>query len=203
MKVQTRIAVRLLLVLSALTACSGDPTAAPTPQPSAPPKTTAPPPTATAPVLLPDPTATPAPTATPGVIFIQDFSIAISGEAFGNLDDVRDGNSATFASARGGGHGVWTFDLGSEQTVAGVTVYPVIDSGDQPYLTAIEVSGGGATWQTVFVGSGNCGVPQCDALPDGQYTVLTFEFVTARFVRLVAGPRWLALAEVLIGIVGQ
>jgi hypothetical protein len=194
----------LMIAFIAIAACT--PTPAPTPIP---PTATPNPPTAT-----PQPTATdtPAPSATlaleppatftpePQAEFTRAFAVSYEGELFGNADDVHDGNSETWASMRGRGGGIWIFDLGNEQLVSGVKFLPIQDSGDAVYVRFIEVSGDGQTWTPGFTGSGVCDAPNCDPFPPGEWTVKNFDLLPGRYVRIVAGARWLALAEVEIEV---
>lgn len=193
--------ILMAAVCVVLASCAGGQTAQPTSAPVPTPRITpTAPPTEVPPTAAPTAAATaaPQPTPTAETSYTQNFSVTAAGDLFGSADDVRDGNSATWASIRTS-FGVWTFDLGSDFLIAGLAFWPVKDSSDPVFVRSVEVSKDGATWAAVFTGSGQCGVPDCDEFPEGQWAVVSFEPTAGRYLRIAAGPRFLALAEVRIG----
>jgi hypothetical protein len=101
-----------------------------------------------------------------------------------------------------GGHTAWVFDLSSVQKIGGVKVYAQKPfTGESTTLLAIEVSNDGQNWQPVLAGTGDCGEPNCDQIPQMTYTEIGFNPVSARYLRLRSGPNRFGFAEVAIAIV--
>ncbi|MBI3240872.1 MAG: discoidin domain-containing protein [Chloroflexi bacterium] len=147
------------------------------------------------------PTALPTATPEPQPAYTSDFAVSFIGELFGDAENVHDGRTETWASLRAGGHGTWVFDLGEKMLVSAVKFWPVVDTGDAVFVTSVDVGVDGQTWTTAFGGANDCGRPDCsNYLPD-EWSELKFASpLLARYVRLNAGPRWLALAEVEIEV---
>jgi hypothetical protein len=112
---------------------------------------------------------------------------------------MRDRRTETWASLRGG-DAAWIFDLGSPQNVAGLRVWAQPDANEPTTLRAIQVSGDGTVWTTVYTPSGDCGVPNCESLPQREFVERGFTPTAARFVRLNGGPTRFAFAEVEIAV---
>ncbi|MBI2975395.1 MAG: discoidin domain-containing protein [Chloroflexi bacterium] len=190
----------IVISLIWLTGCTGNPVAAPTPLTVSPTPTASP--AATVPRAL---TATSQPTSvvaspTAGAQFTQAFTVAVVSPPdtlFGSTDAVRDGNTDTWAAIRAG-DGAWVFDLGGEQSLTAVKFWPLTDSGDGFLLRSVSVSGDGQTWVDVWAGSGTCFYPNCDGFAEKQWATLAFAPAAARYLRLLAGPRFSALGEVAI-----
>ncbi|HLE26932.1 MAG TPA: discoidin domain-containing protein [Anaerolineales bacterium] len=188
----------------------------PTPTPQAtdtPPPTDTPQQTATvtsAPLNPPTPTqAQPQPTAPsgggpqpipPNATFTQQFTVSNEGgSVVGRPVDMTDGRTDTWASLRGG-NAAWIFDLGSQQRVAGLRVWAQPDGGDPTTLLSIQVSNDRTNWTTVYTGSGDCGVPNCDTLAQKEFVDLGFNPTTAQYVRMNGGPTRFAFAEAQIAV---
>ena len=123
------------------------------------------------------------------------------GEMIGDPGYLIDGRTETWA-ALNSGHTAWVFDLGTAQKMAGVKVYAQKPrSGEATTLLAIEVSNDGQNWQAVLVGSGNCGEPNCDVIPQMTFTDIGFNPVSARYLRLRSGPNRFGFTEVAVAIV--
>ncbi|MGH2523758.1 MAG: discoidin domain-containing protein [Anaerolineales bacterium] len=176
----------LLLCACATAAPPATPTSPPTAAPIRPTETLAPP------TVAPSDTPEPSPSATPQPEFTQEFTVSAEGELFGNAGDLRDGSTDTWASLRGQGNGTWVFDLGSEQLISAVTFWPVRDENDPVIVHQVEVSRDAETWTPVYASPAE--------FPENEWTTLNFDPVPGRFVRILAGPRWLALAEVQIEV---
>lgn len=185
------------------------PTDTPPPTETPPPTDTPAPATATsapsatnAPSATAGPTQPPAPQAIPGEAeFTQTFSVTSEGGApYGRPSDMADGREETWATLRSG-NASWIFNLESAQNVAGVRLFAQRDGSDPTTLTKIDISPDGVTWVTVFTGSGNCGVPQCDTLVQREYTDIGFGTFRAQYVRLTSGPTRFAFGEVSIAVV--
>ncbi len=179
------------------------PTQASAQSPTLPPTRTPPAATATA---VP-PTITPAQPGQPVAIpanatFTQKMAVTgQGGEMIGDPGYLIDGRTETWG-ALNGGHTAWVFDLGTVQKMGGVKVYAWKPrSGESTTLLAIEVSNDGQNWQAVFVGSGDCGEPNCDVIPQMAFTDIGFNPASARYLRLRSGPNRFAFAEVAVAIV--
>ncbi len=123
------------------------------------------------------------------------------GEMIGDPGYLVDNHTVTWAALDGGGT-AWVFDLGAIQKMAGVKVYAQKPrSGEATTLLAIEVSNDGQNWQAVLVGSGNCGEPNCDVIPQMTFTDIGFNPVSARYLRLRGGPNRFGFTEVAVAIV--
>ncbi len=123
------------------------------------------------------------------------------GEMIGDPGYLNDGNILTFGALTGG-HTAWIFDLGSVQKIGGVKVYAQKPyTGEPTTLLGIDVSNDGQNWQPVLVGSGDCGEPQCDVIPQMTYTEIGFNPVSARYLRMRSGPSRFGFSEVSVAIV--
>jgi hypothetical protein len=123
------------------------------------------------------------------------------GEIIGDPGYLIDKSTTTWAALTGG-HTAWVFDLGSVQKIGGVKVYAQKPyTGEPTTLLAIEVSNDGQNWQAVLLGSGDCGEPQCDLIPQATSTDIGFNPVSARYLRLRSGPNRFGFAEVSVAIV--
>ena len=92
--------------------------------------------------------------------------------------------------------------IGTVQKIGGVKVYAQKPrSGEATALLAIEVSNDGQNWQPVLTGTGNCGDPNCDQIPQMTFTEIGFNAVSARYLRLRGGPNRFGFAEVAVAIV--
>jgi hypothetical protein len=183
------------------------PTITPTPEPTA----TAAPATTQAPAANTPTTAAPTPTSPPAsgtgpqpipanAQFVQSFAISHQGgQLVGLPNDMKDGRPETWASLRGG-NAAWVLDLGSTRTVLGLRVNAQPDFREPTTLTKIEISTDGNTWRTVYTGSGDCGVPQCDTLPQKVFVDLGFGAWPAQYVRLTGGPTRFAFGEVQVAV---
>jgi hypothetical protein len=162
--------------------------------PPPPPADTAPPPTI-APQTI-QPMAIPA-----GATFTQQMVVTSQGgEMIGDPGYLIDGRTVTWA-ALDGGHTAWVFDLGSVRKIGGVKVYAQQPRGSEPTtLLAVEVSNDGQNWQPVLTGTGNCGEPNCDQIPQMNFTEIGFNPVSARYLRLRSGPNRFGFAEVALAI---
>lgn len=122
------------------------------------------------------------------------------GDMIGDGGYLIDNRVITWAALEGG-HTAWVFDLGSVQKIAGVRVYAQKPRGGEPTtLLAIEASNDGQNWQPVLVGSGDCGEPQCDLIPQMTFTDIGFNPVSARYLRMRSGPNRFGFAEVSVAI---
>lgn len=132
--------------------------------------------------------------------FVQSFEISSQGgQVVGLPNDMKDGRPETWASLRGGS-AAWVFNLGNSRTVLGLRVNAQPDFREPTTLTKIEVSADGTTWRTVLTGSGECGVPSCDTLPQKVFTDLGFGAWPAQYVRVTGGPTRFAFGEVQIAV---
>jgi outer membrane biosynthesis protein TonB len=175
------------------------PTALPTDTPTLEPPTPTPAPTETS---APAPTQATGPQPIPpDAQFIQTFTAsAESGTVLGRPQDMADGRNETWASLRPS-DGIWNLDLGTVQNVVGVRLYAQRDGADPTTLIQIDVSTDGQTWTTVFTGSGDCGVPNCDTLPKLEFTDIGWTPTRAQFIRLHSGPYRFALGEIQVAVV--
>ncbi|MDW8327951.1 MAG: discoidin domain-containing protein [Anaerolineales bacterium] len=183
------------------------PTITPTPEPTATPA----PATTQAPAPNTPTTAAPAPTnPSPSGIgsqpipanaqFVQTFEIGHQGgQLIGIANDMKDGRPETWASLRGG-NAAWVLNLGSTRTVLGLRVIAQPDFREPTTLTKIDVSTDGSTWRTVYTGSGECGVPQCDTLPQKVFLDLGFGAQQAQYIRLTGGPTRFAFGEIQVAL---
>jgi hypothetical protein len=171
----------------------------PTPTHSAPTQTPLPTPTAVPPTIPPQTGQTVSIPA--NATFTQKFSATNQGgEMIGDPGYLIDGKTVTWA-ALDGGHAAWVLDLGSAQNLAGVRVYAQKPrSGDPTTLLAVEVSNDGQSWQAVFTGTGDCGEPNCDILPQMKFVDIGFSPVSARYLRLRGGPTRFGFAEILLAV---
>lgn len=132
--------------------------------------------------------------------FTQIFIITYEGtQLVGRPVDMTDKRTDTWASLRDG-NTAWILKLSQAQTLVGVRLYAQKDGTDPTTLTRIEVSADGSHWTTVLVGSGDCGVPRCETLPQRQFTALGFGPVEAQYVRLTSGPTRFAFAEIEVAV---
>ena len=178
------------------------PPAAATPvPPTAAPPTQAPPTTTTVPPTLPPQSVQPVPIPA-GATFTQQMVVTgEGGQIIGDGGYLVDNRVITWAGLEGG-HTAWVFDLGSVKKIGGVRVYAQKPRGGEPTtLLAIEASNDGQNWQPVLIGSGNCGEPQCDVIPQMTFTDIGFNPVSARYLRMRSGPNRFAFAEVSVAIV--
>jgi len=170
------------------------------------PATTAPtqPPAATATSLPPTiPPQAVQPVAIPAnATFTQKFSATNQGgEMIGDPGYLIDGKTVTWA-ALDGGHADWVLDLGTAQNVGGVRLYAQKPrSGDPTTLLGIDVSNDAQNWQPVYTGTGDCGEPNCDSVPQMKFVDIGFNPVSARYVRLRGGPTRFGFAEIAVAIV--
>ena len=173
----------------------------PPPPTAAPPtQTVPPPPTAAPPTIAPQagqPVSIPA-----NATFTQKFTAAPQGgDMIGDPGYLIDGNTVTWA-ALDGGHTAWVLDMGSAQNLAGVRVYAQKPrSGDPTTLLAIEVSNDSQNWQAVYTGTGDCGEPNCDTIPQMKFVDIGFNTVSARYLRLRSGPNRFGFAEISVAVV--
>ena len=137
-----------------------------------------------------------------GATFTQKIvATSEGGEMVGDPGYLLDNRNVTWA-ALDGGHTTWIFDLGSVQKIGGVKVYAQKPRGGEPTtLLAIEVSNDGQNWQPVLVGTGNCGEPGCDVIPQMTFVEIGFNPVSARYLRMRSGPNRFGFAEVAVAIV--
>jgi hypothetical protein len=141
----------------------------------------------------------------PGIIpenatFTRNFTISNEGGTLaGRPRDMLDNRIETWASLRGG-DAAWIFDLGSPQNVAGLKLYAHPDNNEETTLRRIEVSTDGTNWTPIYVGGGDCGVPECDRLQQREYLDFGFGPVQAQFIRMRGGPTRFAFAEVQIAL---
>jgi hypothetical protein len=161
------------------------------------------------------PTDTPVPTELPTIppqvieavaipanaTFTQQLAITHEGgEMIGDPGYLIDGRTITWA-ALDGDHTAWVIDLGGSQNIAGVKLYAQKPrTNDTTTLLAIEASNDGANWQAVFAGSGDCGEPNCDVIPQMTFTNIGFNTVSARYLRLRSGPHRFGFAEISVAI---
>ncbi|MCS6910566.1 MAG: discoidin domain-containing protein [Anaerolineales bacterium] len=132
--------------------------------------------------------------------FVQTFEISHQGgQLVGIANDMKDGRPETWASLRGG-NAAWVLNLGSTRTVLGLRVNAQPDLREPTTLTRIEVSTDGSTWRTVYTGSGECGVPQCDTLPQKVFLDLGFGAQQAQYIRLTGGPTRFAFGEIQVAL---
>lgn len=183
------------------------PTITPTPEPTA----TAAPATTQAPAANTPTTAALTPTSPPpsgtgpqpipaNAQFVQTFEIGHQGgQLVGIPNDMKDGRPETWASLRGG-NAAWVLNLGSTRTVLGLRVIAQPDFREPTTLTKIEISTDGSSWRTVYTGSGDCGVPQCDTLPQKVFVDLGFGAQPAQYIRLTGGPTRFAFGEIQIAL---
>lgn len=170
------------------------------------PATTAPtqPPAATATSLPPTipPQAVQAVAIPANATFTQKFSATNQGgEMIGDPGYLIDGKTVTWA-ALDGGHADWVLDLGTAQNVGGVRLYAQKPrSGDPTTLLGIDVSNDAQNWQPVYTGTGDCGEPSCDSVPQMKFVDVGFNPVSARYVRLRGGPTRFGFAEIAVAIV--
>ncbi len=123
------------------------------------------------------------------------------GDMIGDPGYMIDNRVVTWA-ALDGGHTAWVFDLGSAKMIVGVRVYAQKPRGGEPTtLLGIDVSNDRQNWQPVLVGSGDCGEPQCDVIPQMTYTEIGFNPVSARYLRMRSGPSRFGFSEVSVAIV--
>jgi len=170
-----------------------------TPLPVPPTQTIPPPPTAVPPTIPPQagqPVSIPA-----NATFSQKFTAAPQGgDLIGDPGYLTDGKTVTWA-ALDGGHTAWVLDMGSAQNLAGVRVYAQKPrSGDPTTLLAIEVSNDSQNWQAVYTGTGDCGEPNCDTIPQMKFVDIGFNTVSARYLRLRSGPNRFGFAEILVAV---
>jgi len=186
------------------TATATVPTARPaaaTPVPPTAPPTQAPPTATTVPPTLAPQSVQPVPIPA-GATFTQQMVVTgEGGQIIGDGGYLIDNRVITWAALEGG-HTAWVFDLGSVKKIGGVRVYAQKPRGGEPTtLLAIEASNDGQNWQPVLIGSGNCGEPQCDVIPQMTFTDIGFNPVSARYLRMRSGPNRFGFAEVSIAIV--
>ncbi len=186
---------------------SDTPTITPTPEPTATPA----PATTQAPIANTPTTAASTPTNPPAsgtgpqpipanAQFVQTFEISYQGgQLVGLPNDMKDGRPETWASLRGG-NAAWVLNLGSPRTVLGLRVNAQPDFREPTTLTKIEISADGNTWRTVYTGSGECGVRECDTLPQKVFTDLGFGAWQAQYVRLTGGPTRFAFGEIQVAV---
>lgn len=135
-----------------------------------------------------------------GTTFSGNFLPSVEGGSrFGELSSLADGNTLTWASARGG-NAAWILDVRAPKKLAGLRVFAWPDAGEPTTVLGIDVSNDGITWIPAFVAGGNCGVPNCDTLPQRQFVELGFTPVTAHYLRLRGGPTRLAFAEIQVAL---
>ncbi|MBP7694009.1 MAG: hypothetical protein KA764_18955 [Anaerolineales bacterium] len=163
-------------------------------------------PTPAAPTASANPTASGAVTPTgplplpSGSQSIQAFTVSnAGGVVVGRPQDLRDEREDTWASLRGG-PAAWVFTLDAPATLVGVRLFAQRDGSDPTTLTKIEVSADGSAWTTVYLGQGNCGVPNCDELPQKVYTEIGFGAQPGQFVRVTGGPTRFAFGEVQMAV---
>lgn len=131
-----------------------------------------------------------------GAQISQAFDVDnLNGLLVGRPADLRDGRVETWASLRGG-NATWVLELDSPLSLVGVRLYPRPDFNDPVTLTKIEVSADGATWTTVFLAPGNCGVPNCDTLAPQTWVEFGFPAAQAVVVRLTGGPTRFSFSEI-------
>jgi hypothetical protein len=131
---------------------------------------------------------------------VQTFEIGNDGgQVIGLPNDMKDGRPETWASLRGG-NAAWVLNLGAVRTVLGLRVNAQPDFREPTTLTKIEISVDGNTWRVVLTGSSDCGVPQCDTLPQKVFTDLGFGAWQAQYVRLISGPTRFAFGEIQIAV---
>src|SRR3990172_264911 len=136
----------------------------------------------------------------PNATFTQQFTVSNEGgSVVGRPVDMTDGRTITWASLRDG-NAAWIFDLGSQQPVTRLRVWAQPDGGDPTTLLSIQVSNDRTNWTTVYTGSGDCGVPNCDTLAQKEFVDLGFNPTTAQYVRMNGGPTRFAFAEAQIAV---
>jgi hypothetical protein len=147
-----------------------------------------------------------APTATlaaiPGsFVFTQTFTVSAEGDFPAGLPStLNDGLPSTWASLPSG-HGLWQFDLGRAQTVAGFRLLAVRDGDQDTTLIGLDISFDGHNWVNLYTPSGQCGpTPNCLVIAQGEPVELPLGPLEARHLRLRGGPTRFALAEVEIAV---
>lgn len=136
----------------------------------------------------------------PGTTFTGNFLPAVEGGTrFGELSSLADGNTLTWASARGG-NAAWVLDVRTPKALVGLRVFAWPDAGEPTTVLGVDVSNDGVTWTPAFVAGANCGVPNCDTLLQRQFVEIGFEPVTAQYLRVRGGPTRLAFAEIQVAL---
>jgi hypothetical protein len=135
-------------------------------------------------------------------VFTRTFTVSADDLSFpaGQPSTLNDGQPSTWASLRNG-RGLWQFDLGRNQTVAGFRLLAVRDGDQDTTLLGVEISFDGHNWVTIVTPAGQCGeVPNCLVVEQGEPVDLPFGPLEARYLRLRGGPTNFALAEVEIAV---
>jgi len=134
-------------------------------------------------------------------VLTRTFTVSAEGDfPAGQPSTLNDGQPSTWASLRNG-RGLWLFDLGRAQTVAGFRLLAVRDGDQDTTLLGVEISFDGQNWVSIYTPAGQCGeVPNCLIIEQGELVDLPFGPLDARHLRLRGGPTNFALAEVEIAV---